>query len=185
MIKILSFDCSSTTIGYAVLEVDNNINFIDVNYIKPEKDGSLITKIANTRDKINTIINQVKPDHIAIEDIIAFMKGKSTAQTIIMLTTFNRMICLAAYDYLNKEPSLHNVMSIRHGLKNSKVLPKKEEMPELVAKHLNIKFPYQYSKKGRVKGKAIIENQDMADAIAVGLYYSFLLTGKIKKKVKK
>ncbi|MCP6726354.1 hypothetical protein NL526_30315, partial [Klebsiella pneumoniae] len=77
----------------------------------------------------------------AIEDLIKFMT-KSTATTVVVLTTFNRMVCLLAYDYLKKQPELFNVMSIRHALKLNKILPKKEEMPELVAKHLEIKFPY-------------------------------------------
>jgi hypothetical protein len=109
------------------------------------------------------------------------MQGKSTAKTIITLTTFNRMVCLAAYDYLQKSPELFSVMTIRHGLKLNKTLPKKEEMPELVAQHLGITFPYQLNKKGKVKE----ENFDMADGMAVALYYAFTLTGKIKRKVKK
>jgi len=109
------------------------------------------------------------------------MAGKSTAKTITTLTSFNRMICLLAYDYLNKQPELFNVMSIRHGLKFYKELPTKEQMPEVVAKHLNIKFPYQYNKKGAIRE----ESRDMADGACVALYYAMLLTGKINKKIKK
>jgi hypothetical protein len=71
-------------------------------------------------------------------------------------------------------------MSIRHGLKLNKIFPKKEEMPELVEHHLGIKFPYEKNKKGNFK----VENFDRADAIAVALYYSFILIGKIKEKKK-
>lgn len=182
--RVLGIDCSSTTIGYCVLDVDltyNTIKFISANYLKPMKRGSIIERIVDTRDKIEKIITDNKPDLIAIEDIIQFMKGASTAKTIIMLTTFNRMIGLAAYDYAGKVPELFSVMSIRHGLKTSKDLPKKEDMPELVAKHLGIKFPYEINKKGKVK----VESFDMADGVAVALYYAFLLTGKVTRKVKK
>ena len=85
------------------------------------------------------------------------------------------------FDYLKKSPELFNIMSIRHGLKLSKILPKKEEMPELIAHHLNIKFPYIYNKKGKIA----VESYDMADGVAVALYYAFLVTGKIKRKIKK
>ena len=185
--RILSFDVSSTTTGYCVLEIDGyQIQFVSTNFLKPLKTGSIIERIVDTRDKIQKIIDQVKPDYIAIEDIIQFMAGKSTAQTVIMLTTFNRMIGLCAYDYLKRTPELFNVMTIRHGLKTGKVLPKKEDMPELVAKHLNIAFPYLVSKKkGKGYGKIKVESYDMADSVAVGLYYAFLLTGKIKRKGKK
>jgi Holliday junction resolvasome RuvABC endonuclease subunit len=180
--RILGIDVSSTTIGYCVLDIkDNNIEFVNAGYLKPLKTGSIIERIVDTRDKIKKIIEDVKPDHIGIEDIIQFMQGKSTAKTIIMLTTFNRMIGLCAFDYLNKSPELFNVMSIRHGLKLNSNLPKKEDMPELVSKHLGITFPYEYNKKGKIK----VENFDKADGMAVALYFAKLLTGQIKRKGKK
>jgi Holliday junction resolvasome RuvABC endonuclease subunit len=180
--RVLGIDCSSTTIGYCVLDIDNNqIQFISANYLKPLKKGTIIERIVDTRNKMQTIIDQVKPDYIGIEEIIQFMKGKSTAKTIIMLTTFNRMVSLLSYDYLQKSPELFNVMSIRHGLKLNKDFPKKEDMPDLVAKHLGITFPYEHNKNGKIK----VENYDKADGIAVALYYAFVLTNRIVRKVKK
>lgn len=182
--RILGFDVSSTTIGYCILEIDdsdNSIAFVGASYLKPIKKGSIIERIVDTRNKIQAIIEKVKPDYIGIEDIIQFMKGHSTAKTIIMLTTFNRMISLCAHDYLKKSPELFSVMTIRHGLKTDKDLPKKEDMPELVAKHLGITFPYEHNKLGKVK----VESFDMADGVAVALYYAFVLTGKAKRKGKK
>jgi Holliday junction resolvasome RuvABC endonuclease subunit len=180
MKRVLGFDISSTTIGYCVLEIDdsNNIQFVLCNFIKPLKKGTIIERIVHTRDAVRSIIDLVKPDYIAIEDIIQFMAGASTAKTIITLTTFNRMVGLLAYDHLQKLPALHSVMSIRHGLKIGKVFPKKEEIPELVAKHLDIKFPYLYNKKGKIK----VESYDMADGIAVALYHAFVLTQRVKGK---
>ena len=185
MKKVLGFDVSSSTVGYAILEIDDdgfNIKFIKSGYIKPLKKGNIIERIANTRSKVQKVIDENKPDYIGVEDIIQFMKGKSTAKTIIMLTTFNRMIGLVAHDYLQKPPELFSVMTIRHGLKINKVFPKKEDMPDLVANHLKITFPYEIGKKGKIK----IENFDMADGIAVALYYAFLLTGRVaQRKAKK
>lgn len=181
MIKtILGFDVSSTTIGWCILnwdDVTNDITFNRAGYVKPIKTGSIIERIVDTRNKIQKIIVDAKPDSIAIEDIIQFMKGKSTAKTIIMLTTFNRMVGLTAYDYLGSSPTLYNVMTIRHGLKLDKELPKKEDMPALVAQHLGITFPYEYGKKGKIKE----ESYDKADGVAVTLYHAFVLAGKTKK----
>ena len=184
MKKVLGLDISSTTIGWCILEIDeqtNNINFINASYLKPLKNGDSIERIVDTRNKIKDIIDKYKPDYIGIEDIIKFMKGKSSAQTIIMLTTYNRMTCLVVYDYLSRSPELFSVMAIRHGLKINKIFPKKEDMPELVAKHLAISFPYQLNKKNKIK----VESYDMADGISVALYYAFILTGRIVRKVKK
>lgn len=183
MKRILGFDVSSSTIGYSVLEIDdsNKIHFVLCNYIKPNKKGTIIERIVETRNVIQSVIDQVKPDFIGIEDIIQFMQGHSTAKTIIMLTTFNRMIGLTCHDYLHRSPELFSVMTIRHGLKTSKVFPKKEEIPDLVASHLGISFPYLMGKKGKIK----VESYDMADGVAVALYYAFVLTGRVKRKGKK
>lgn len=185
-ITVLGIDCSSTTIGWCALEIDNDkITLKKCGYIKPIKEGSIIEKIVDTRVKVIKLINDIKPDYVGVEDIIQFIKGKSTANTVITLTTFNRMVCLLAYDYLNKLPELFSVMAIRHGLKMNGIFPKKEDMPELVAKHLGIKFPYEYIVKGKSKGKIKEESYDIADGFAVALYYSLILTNKIKvKKVK-
>lgn len=180
---VLGIDCSSSTIGLGILEIDNknNINFINVSYIKPIKDGSIIERLVDTRNRLQEVILKYKPDYIGIEEIVKFMKGKSSANSIIMLATFNRMAGLLSYDFLKKPPELFNVLSIRHGIKINNIFPKKEDIAELTAKHLGITFPYEYSKKGKIK----VENEDMADGLAVALYYSFILTGKIIKKTKK
>jgi Holliday junction resolvasome RuvABC endonuclease subunit len=181
--KVLGIDCSSTTIGWSLLNIDqdNNISMIRSGYLKPIKKGSIIDRIVDTRNKIKKLIEELSPDYIGIEEIIQFMKGKSTAKTIITLTTFNRMVCLLAHDYLNASPSLFSVMAIRHGLKENNIFPQKEDMPELVAKHLGITFPYEMNKNGKIK----VENYDMADGIAVALYFAFKLTGRLETKKKK
>jgi Holliday junction resolvasome RuvABC endonuclease subunit len=183
MKRILGFDVSSSTVGWCVLDIDevsNDITHVTMQYLKPSKKGNIIDRLIDTRNEVSDIMNTWKPDYIGIEDLIKFMP-KSTATAVVMLTTFNRMICLSAYDYLKEQPALFNVLTIRHGLKTSKILPKKADMPALVAKHLNIAFPYEYNKKGKPKD----ENEDMADGTAVALYYAFLLTGRIKSKGKK
>lgn len=179
--RILGIDCSSTTIGYCVLDVDigaNTIAFIKAGYVKPLKKGGIVERIVDTRNKIQDLIKSEKPDHIGIEEIIQFMQGSSTAKTIIMLTTFNRMVALTAYDCTGRSPDFFSVMSIRHGLKLNKIFPKKEDMPELVAKHLRITFPYELNKKGNLK----VENYDKADGMAVALYYAFVLTKRVRRK---
>lgn len=171
--RILSFDVSSSTIGYSVLECDGNfenIKLVSASYLKPNKSGEILDRLIDTRNKIKTIIDNIKPDHIVIEDIIQFMAGKSTAKTIITLTAFNRMIGLLSFDYLNKSPTLINIMTIRHCIKREAKLaelPKKEDLPLILEKLIFIKFPWEFSKKNALK----MENYDKADAISCAYCY--------------
>ena len=182
--RVLGFDISSTCIGYSLLEIDdanNTIKYLDMNNHKPIKKGNMVERLAKTRDAVKKIVEKYKPDYIGIEDIIQFMKNQSSAKTVITLALFNRMVGLVCYDYLGRSPELFNVMQIRHGLKTGKEAPKKENMPDLVANHLGITFPYVYKKSGA----RAPESEDMADGVAVALYYAFVLTGKITLKIKK
>lgn len=127
----------------------------------------MIETLFHVKNYIAQLINTHNPDHIALEEFIPFMKGKSTAATTISLGILNRTVGVAIFEVTGKLPELLHVMQIRHLLKK-KVLPKKEDIPELVADHLGIPFPYycKPSKKGPVQLK---ENGDVADAIAVAL----------------
>jgi len=189
MAKVLGFDVSSSCIGWGLLEIDNanNIKYLDSGLIKPTKDGSILERLHGTRDLVEVVIKKYKPDHIGIEDIISFIRNKSTAATIITLAVFNRMVGLLSMDLTGNAPSLFSVLDIRHGLKLNSTFPKKEDMPELVAHHLGIKFPYIYINRGKTKGKVHITSYDRADGLAVALHHAFTLTGKYgtKKTAKK
>lgn len=179
---ILGMDISSTTSGWCILRVNEDIiEYIDSGYFKPLKEGTIFERLNHSRIKIREILNAYKPDEISVENVIEFLAGKSSSKTIITLAVFNRNAGMTAYDYLGRSPELFSVMQIRHGLKLNKIFPKKEDMPALVSKHLGIKFPYEYNKKNNLK----VENYDRADAIAVALYHAFVITNKIKNKVKK
>lgn len=185
--RILGLDASTSNIGLAVLDHDIKDGYTKLAHLEcyqpPELD--ILLKLQAVRKFIQEKINYFKPDEVALEEIILFMKGASTAATISSLAVLNRTVGLAVLDALGSQPHLYNVLSIRHAIKETKELPSKEEIPELVAKILGIKFPYIYK-----KGKIVSQNQDMADAIAAALaYIKFYHNPKkdpeLKKKVKK
>jgi Holliday junction resolvasome RuvABC endonuclease subunit len=180
--RVLGFDISSSVVGWALLEInEEQISLLNFGFYQPKKTGNIIEELALTRIDIKNLIETNKPDEIAIEQLIEFMKGASSSKTIIKLTSYNRMISLLAYDYLGKVPNIYNVLAIRHGIKTGGKFPSKEDIPDLVAKHLKIKFPYIYKKNKKISEVS----GDIADGIAVALYHCFILTGKIKKKKKK
>jgi len=162
----MSFDVSSSTIGWAVFNIKNNkINLFDSGFFKPIKKNNIFENLSYVREQIKNLLDEYNPDEIAIEEIARFMPKLSSANTIIVLALYNRMVGLTVFDHLKKIPYLYNVMTIRHSIKLSKELPKKEEIPELVETILNITLPRKYTKNGIIKS----ELYDEADAIACGL----------------
>lgn len=174
--RIISLDASSTTIGLAVLDaIDGKIKLIHQEYYKPLKSDEIIfVRLLDIKKYLLSKLEEFKPDQLAMEEFVMFMKGKSGAKTIIPLAIFNRTLGLTYYEWSNKLPVMLNVLSIRHRLKLSNTLPAKEEMPELVAKHLGIEFPYYYKINKKTKKQAMMEeSEDVADAMAVGISYIF------------
>jgi len=178
MKRIMGWDVSSATVGWCVLDVDEdgkNVKFIKCSYFKPIKKGSTLDRLKHTQDKVQSILEEYKPDEIAIEEITKFMPHLSSAQTIITLAIFNRVVGLTCLNYLKKSPEMFSVMAMRHGLKLTSELPKKEDMPSLVETYMNIKFPFEINKNGKIKN----ESYDMADACIVGMYYAFKLSHRL------
>lgn len=171
MPRVLGLDASTNTIGICVLDftLDSKFELIFASYYKPPKKGHPIERLAMTKIAIENLIEKYKPDHIALEDIILFMKGKSTAKTTTSLAALNRTVGLAIYEKTTCPPVLLNVLTIRHAIKNKEV-PDKEKIPDTVSEKLNITFPWILNKNG----KPIAENYDIADGIAVALAYACL-----------
>jgi hypothetical protein len=191
-ITVIGLDVSTSTIGLGVLDYKNGeIRLKYSEYFKPPHDGSIFQRLDTTKKWFLQKLDEFKPDEVAIEEYIQFMKGGSGAKTIIPLALFNRTIGLAYYEKTGKEPNMLNVLTIRHALKFDKTLPGKEMMPDIVSKHLGISFPYiKDSGKKRKKVKkqndltkekatklgVKIESFDIADGIAVGLAYLKILS---------
>lgn len=165
--RIFALDISSTTIGWAVLDILNTkISFFAGGFIKPPKEGHLFERLKKTQIAVQALLKLYQPDHCAIEEIAQFIPRKSTANTIITLAVFNRAVGMTVYEFLGKPPIFYPVMTIRHGIKEGIKPPAKEDIPKLVEKLLSIKIPREYNRNNKVR----VELYDRADAIAVGLY---------------
>ena len=185
MKRVMSLDASTETIGLAVIDYDtySDVKLAHYEFFKPPKKGDLFERLNCVREFIFERIEKFKPDDVALEDIILFMKGKSNAKTVSSLAVLNRTVGLAAYNKFGKVPKLLNVMTIRHAIKLTKKLPAKEEIPELVASIFKIDFPYIFVGSGKNKGSIAPESYDMADGMAVGL--AFIKTNSVEKPVPK
>jgi Holliday junction resolvasome RuvABC endonuclease subunit len=167
---ILGLDISTTTIGIATINKHiktGKIQLVNVEYFKPSKDGSIFERLIKVKEFTLDLLKRFSPDVIVIEDYARFMAGSSGAATIIPLAIFNTTIGLTILEKTGKEPILMNVNTIRKWIKTGEERLAKEDVPEAVAHHLKIDFPYEMTKKGKIA----VENFDMADAIAVALAY--------------
>lgn len=195
--RVLGLDASTSAIGIAVIEYDElfNCKLLYSDYYTPDKSIDIIDMLLKARTHICKIAKQYNIDEFVIEDYIRFMKGSSSAATVIPLAILNMTLRLSIIDQFNIKPESLNVLKIRHKLKLTKELPTKEDIPNLVATHLKIEYPWLYKIDKRTKKPVLhkvtkkpvvqTESYDIADAIAVALAFVKLKESPKKSRVKK
>lgn len=169
---VLGIDCSSAVIGFGLISVEEKPQLLSYGYIKPlSSDVPLFTRLQNVHERITTLCKDMKPTHIALEDIFLFMKGNSTAKTITVLTSFNRVVGLAAFQQTGNI-TLYNVHEIRKIIKDYCDIkkPEKEELPDVVRQYLEPSFANILNRKNNVDKLTY----DMSDGIAVAWAHSIV-----------
>lgn len=177
MKTILGIDSGSKTIGYGFLGIEEDkVQLIEHGNIKTlDKDKhSIVERLDHISKQIELLCEKLKPDHVLIEDIIQFMQKRTTANTIITLAVFNRVISLQVYRSTGKIPIYLLPISIRTRIKkifNLEKTPEKEEIPNLLQNYFGKTFfkIVGYKKRGKNAGQPIISTYDEADAVAAGL----------------
>jgi Holliday junction resolvasome RuvABC endonuclease subunit len=174
MQTILGIDCSSSTIGWAFIGVDNDkIKLLEHGHIKPpSRDGySLIKRIDSAMADIATLCERLKPDYSIVEEIIQHMEGRTSANTIIVLAAFNKAVSVQLLRSTGKEPLFLLPISIRTRIKRflqraDKI--DKEEIPSILQDYFGKTFfnIVGYKQRGKNKGQPIVETYDEADAVA-------------------
>lgn len=180
---ILGLDISSATIGWSVLEVvDDKCSLKDFGHIKPtskkKSDDNFSARLNYAFDAITDLVRKQSPDVIAIEDYAKkFSKGRSSANTILILSSFNEVCGLAAYRASNIKPIRIPVTTLRKLVKKeySCDIDDKPDVLAFCKKTFN-NFLTQNNRAGNIKK----ESYDEADSIIVSLGY--YLEKKSKKK---
>lgn len=174
MQTILGIDCSSSTIGWAYMGVDGSeIKLLDHGHIKPPKKdtGHLIERLHWVSKEAAMLCDKYKPDFTIVEEISQFMKGRTSANTIITLAVFNRAVSLALYRSTNKVPLFLLPISIRTRIKRflgREEQIEKEQIPAILQEYFGKSFfkVVGYKQRGKNKGQPIVETYDEADAVA-------------------
>lgn len=167
--KHMGLDISSSTIGIAITE-DENLIFHG--HYKPMKskvkkvEKTLAERLLKTYKDMIEIIKKHNPDTICIEDYARkFSPGRSSAQTIIVLSCFNEVVSMACVDSVNIIPTKYPVASIRKTLGLKGKLEKKDILDEVIKKYPNFKIKLNRNKNTKT------ETYDEADALAVVMHH--------------
>jgi len=172
MKTILGLDISSSTIGWSIIEYDDEqIVLKEYGHIKPLKSnkGSLALRASSAYDDVYSFLKENNPDMFASEAYAnKFPAGRSTARTIIVLSVFNELMSIACLKSLSYEPERYAVMTIRSSLSKfaGYKISSKEECFEFIKKYFS-----NFSLRSNRNGKIAKECYDEADAIAVALTY--------------
>lgn len=190
-ICFLGLDCSSSTVGWGFTKLSNNIpQLLSYGHIKPLSNKfNEIIRLDDVYKKITNLCINLKPTFVSIEDIFLFMKGHSSAKTITILTSFNRIISLAAY-HNSKDIFFYSVHEIRKIISKYYNLDKisKEDIPDIIIKYLSKNFIKKLNKNNKIKKEVFDEADGIAASLAALLqYYNNILplTKKTRKKRKR
>ena len=178
MKKVLSLDISSSTIGWSVIRMHNSgkIYLDSFGHVKPpsksaadKKGFGLSYRLNETSIHMKNLVTKIKPNFVVVEDYAKkFSRGKSSANTIIILATVNEIVSLECFKHMKKEVVRMPVSRVRKFIKEkySKTPLNKEEIMPLMST-LFEGFVPTLNKVGNIKK----ECYDEADALAVGLAF--------------
>ena len=167
---VLGLDISSSTIGWAALKSDcGGVSLHDYGHIKPpgSKKGSLVFRLNGAYDDMRSLFLKINPDVVAIEAYAnKFPRGRSSAHTIIILSTFNEAISLCCYRAIGIEPEKYTVSSIRSSLSKfyNEKIASKDDVFMLMSKKFD-SFNVIQNRNGLPRK----ECYDESDAMAVAL----------------
>jgi Holliday junction resolvasome RuvABC endonuclease subunit len=167
--KHMGLDISSSTIGYTICEDEN---LLVQGHYKPMKskvkkiNKTLAERLLPTYKDMVKLFNQHKPDSVCIEDYARkFSPGRSSAQTIIVLSCFNEVVSMACVDSLGFAPSKYPVASIRKTIGLKGKVEKEDVLKKILEKHPS--FNVQHSRSNNIKK----ETYDEADSLAVIIHH--------------
>jgi Holliday junction resolvasome RuvABC endonuclease subunit len=168
--KILGLDISSSVIGWAIIEKkDDSLNLLKYGNIKPLKSskGNMTERLNDAFEKIKDLVEKEDFDDIAVEQYAnKFSKGRSSARTIIVLSSFNEICCLACYKAKNITPTKISPATIRKNVGKyfGKKIVSKEDAFEVITENFN-NFVITKNRNLNIRK----EHYDESDAMCVAI----------------
>ena len=173
-ISVLGLDCSSAVVGWGLVVLDEKPSLVAYGHFKPLNNKCPeMERLDDVYKKITELCDELKPTYVAVEDIFLFMKGKSKAQTITILTAFNRIASLAGYHSSSgvKFYSVHNIRKIIKLMNpDIKVTIAKEDVPDIIIKYLEPQFTKMLNRNKETAKETYDETDGIASAWACALH---------------
>tara|TARA_B100000579_G_C22832476_1_gene856790 strand:+ start:2077 stop:2616 length:540 start_codon:yes stop_codon:yes gene_type:complete len=179
MNTVLSFDISSSVIGWSKISFDeNSIELINYGFFKPIKSKIIEERLLFVEKEIAKLCEENNSDFYAVESYAnKFPKGRSTANTIRVLSVFNEVVNLSIYKSTGVVAHRFAVSTIRSSVgKNygTKIVSKDDTFNLLKNVFKNYKVVYNRN------NKVSKECYDIVDSFAVGVCFSYkFLNGEI------
>ena len=162
----LGLDISSSKIGIAILDRDDNIVVSEV--LKLKSNMSLEERAAKFEQRMQQLDKHYVIYNVYVEEpALMFKGGKTTAQTMAKLQRFNGMCCYILYNIFDVPPYMINPRTARSkvGIKIPRKANAKKFIIEWVSRKYKDNFTYEITTHGNPKPGT----DDRADAIVVAL----------------
>ena len=152
---IIGLDPGLATLGYGVIEKDarGNCRAIDCGVVLTPKEEGLPVRLAMLEEGINKILEQYKPDEVAVEELF-FSKNITTGIAVAHARGVALLACVKSCGKLYE----YTPMQIKQALTGYGKADKKQ-MQSVVTSLLKL--------------KAVPKPDDAADALAVALCHAF------------
>lgn len=154
MSKILSFDVSSVSTGWAFIFEGNLQSF---GKIEPDRTFMPMEKLCWFKHNVTMLLKVYQPDYVIVEE--TYLKNVKTLKTLMY---FIAILAYTYYEVLDKDVVFTSPLTVRSHFK----LKTKEDVFEYVSKKYKVKL----------KNYTFETGNDITDAVLQGLYWYDVLT---------
>ena len=176
---ILGIDISTSCTGFSIIDNDGKLHEISFCYLNNLE--NIFEKAICVKKEIERYNLKYKIKAIAIEEnLTAFRRGLSSAQTIVTLARFNGIVCYLSFDVTSIQPTIIPVSSARKSL-GIRTAKKGEDAKAIVKEWVNsqvidYEWPTKIMKSGPRKGDVVLEKgvEDAMDAYVMARSYLVL-----------
>jgi Holliday junction resolvasome RuvABC endonuclease subunit len=163
---LLSLDISTSVIGCCVFKQETKQLIYTQAIILP-KDLSFVEKAKYTKDSLETIKNKYPVNSVAVEESLSgFAAGKTSRQTLILLSKFNAVICWILGELFSVSVQELNATKVRKALG---IVKTEDDIKKDVLSYMRLQEPdfvVEHTRFGNPKK----HYYDIADSYVIGRY---------------